>query len=74
MRNIDDFVSAMSALLAVIGMILVLCSLSWTITYGMVYILSMFFQIPFSIKTVTGVWFFICFLKMIFSSSNKGKK
>lgn len=73
-KKLDDILTVILGFLAIIFMVAVLCAISWSCVCGMVYILSLFLPIPFSVKTVTGVWLSVCFLKMIFSgSSGKGK-
>lgn len=60
--------------IAIIFAYLLVFAIYGALAAGFVYTLSLFLPIPFSVKTVAGVWLSVCFLKMIFSGNDKRKK
>lgn len=45
--------------------------LSWIITCGVIYLITLCFGLEFSWLTATGVWLVICLLKSIFNVTVK---
>ena len=63
----------MVALVAIV-MFLVLGAISWIITCGIFYLITLCFGLEFSWLTATGVWLVMILLKSIFSTTNKNKE
>ena len=60
------------ALVAIV-MFLVLGAISWLITCGIFYLITLCFSLEFSWLTATGVWLVMILLKSIFNTTNKNK-
>ena len=63
----------MVALVAIV-MFLVLGAISWIITCGIFYLITLCFGLEFSWLTATGVWLVMILLKSIFNTTNKNKE
>ena len=61
------------ALIAIV-MFLVLGAISWIITCGIFYLITLCFSLKFSWLTATGVWLVLILLKSIFSVTVKNKE
>ena len=61
------------ALIAIV-MFLVLGAISWLITCGIFYLITLCFSLDFSWLTATGVWLVTILLKAIFNTTNKNKE
>ena len=61
------------ALIAIV-MFLVLGAISWIITCGIFYLITLCFGLEFSWLTATGVWLVLILLKSIFNTTNKNKE
>ena len=61
------------ALIAIV-MFLVLGAISWIITCGIFYLITLCFSLEFSWLTATGVWLVMILLKSIFNTTNKNKE
>ena len=61
------------ALVAIV-MFLVLGAISWIITCGIFYLITLCFGLEFSWLTATGVWLVMVVLKSIFNTTNKNKE
>ena len=61
------------ALVAIV-MFLVLGAISWIITCGIFYLITLCFGLEFSWLTATGVWLVMILLKSIFNTTNKNKE
>lgn len=61
------------ALIAIV-MFLVLGAISWLITCGLFYLITLCFSLEFSWFTATGVWLVMILLKSIFNTTNKNKE
>ena len=61
------------ALIAIV-MFLVLGAISWLITCGIFYLITLCFSLEFSWLTATGVWLVMILLKSIFNTTNKNKE
>ena len=62
----------MVALIAIV-IFLVLGAISWIITCGIFYLITLCFGLEFSWLTATGVWLVMILLKSIFNTTNKNK-
>ena len=60
--------------LAAIVIFLVLGAISWLITCGLFYLITLCFSLEFSWLTATGVWLVMILLKSIFNTTNKNKE
>ena len=63
----------MVALVAIV-IFLVLGAISWIITCGTFYLITLCFGLEFSWLTATGVWLVMILLKSIFNTTNKNKE
>ena len=63
----------MVALIAIV-IFLVLGAISWIITCGIFYLITLCFSLEFSWLTATGVWLVLILLKSIFNTTNKNKE
>ena len=61
------------ALVAIV-IFLVLGAISWIITCGVFYLITLCFSLEFSWLTATGVWLVLILLKSIFNTANKNKE
>ena len=61
------------ALIAIV-MFLVLGAISWIITCGIFYLITLCFGLEFSWLTATGVWLIMVLLRSIFSVTVKNKE
>ena len=61
------------ALIAIV-MFLVLGAISWLITCGIFYLITLCFSLEFSWLTATGVWLIMVLLRSIFSVTVKNKE
>lgn len=61
------------ALVAIV-IFLVLGAISWLITCGIFYLITLCFSLEFSWLTATGVWLVMILLKSIFNTTNKNKE
>ena len=61
------------ALIAIV-MFLVLGAISWLITCGIFYLITLCFGLEFSWLTATGVWLVMVLLRSIFSVTVKNKE
>ena len=61
------------ALIAIV-IFLVLGAISWLITCGIFYLITLCFSLEFSWLTATGVWLVTILLKAIFNTTNKNKE
>ena len=61
------------ALIAIV-MFLVLGAISWLITCGIFYLITLCFSLEFSWLTATGVWLVMVLLRGIFSVTVKNKE
>ena len=61
------------ALIAIV-MFLVLGAISWLITCGIFYLITLCFSLEYSWLTATGVWLVTILLKAIFNTTNKNKE
>ena len=61
------------ALVAIV-MFLILGAISWIITCGIFYLITLCFSLEFSWLTATGVWLVMILLKSIFNTTNKNKE
>ena len=61
------------ALIAIV-IFLVLGAISWIITCGIFYLITLCFSLEFSWLTATGVWLVLILLKSIFNTANKNKE
>ena len=61
------------ALIAIV-MFLVLGAISWLITCGIFYLITLCFGLEFSWLTATGVWLIMVLLRSIFSVTVKNKE
>ena len=61
------------ALIAIV-MFLVLGAISWLITCGIFYLITLCFGLKFSWLTATGVWLIMVLLRSIFSVTVKNKE
>ena len=61
------------ALVAIV-MFLVLGAISWIITCGIFYLITLCFGLEFSWLTATGVWLVLVLLRSIFSVTVKNKE
>ena len=61
------------ALVAIV-IFLVLGAISWIITCGIFYLITLRFGLEFSWLTATGVWLVMILLKSIFNTTNKNKE
>ena len=61
------------ALIAIV-MFLVLGAISWIITCGIFYLITLCFGLEFSWLTATGVWLVMILLRSIFSVTVKNKE
>lgn len=61
------------ALVAIV-IFLVLGAISWLITCGIFYLITLCFSLEFSWLTATGVWLVMVLLKSIFNTTNKNKE
>ena len=61
------------ALVAIV-MFLVLGAISWIITCGIFYLITLCFRLEFSWLTATGVWLVMILLRSIFSVTVKNKE
>lgn len=59
--------------IALIALLLAL-SLSWSLTCGIIYLVTLCFNLTFSWPTATGVWLILFLLSSFFKSSSKSKK
>ena len=71
--RIDAFVGIVGVLVAIV-IFLVLGAISWIITCGIFYLITLCFGLEFSWLTATGVWLVIILLKSIFNTTNKNKE
>ena len=60
--------------LVAIVIFLVLGAISWIITCGIFYLITLCFSLEFSWLTATGVWLVLILLKSIFNTANKNKE
>ena len=63
----------MIALVAIV-IFLALGAISWIITCGIFYLITLCFGLEFSWLTATGVWLVMILLKSIFNTTNKNKE
>ena len=49
-------------------------AISWLITCGIFYLITLCFSLEFSWLTATGVWLVMILLKSIFNTTNKNKE
>ena len=49
-------------------------AISWLITCGIFYLITLCFSLEFSWLTATGVWLVMMLLKSIFNTTNKNKE
>ena len=61
------------ALIAIV-IFLVLGAISWLITCGIFYLITLCFSLEFSWLTATGVWLVLILLKSIVNTTNKNKE
>ena len=61
------------ALVAIV-IFLVLGAISWLITCGIFYLITLCFSLEFSWLTATGVWLVLILLKSVFNTANKNKE
>ena len=61
------------ALVAIV-IFLILGAISWLITCGLLYLITLCFSLEFSWLTATGVWLVMILLKSIFNTTNKNKE
>ena len=61
------------ALVAIV-VFLILGAISWLITCGLFYLITLCFSLEFSWLTATGVWLVMILLKSIFNTTNKNKE
>ena len=61
------------ALVAIV-IFLVLGAISWIITCGIFYLITLCFSLECSWLTATGVWLVMILLKSIFNTTNKNKE
>ena len=61
------------ALVAIV-IFLILGAISWLITCGLFYLITLCFSLEFSWLTATGVWLVMILLKSIFNTTNKNKE
>ena len=57
-----------------IAILIGLGSISWLITCGLFYLITLCFSLEFSWLTATGVWLVMILLKSIFNTTNKNKE
>ena len=57
-----------------IAILIGLGSISWLITCGIFYLITLCFSLEFSWLTATGVWLVTILLKAIFNTTNKNKE
>ncbi len=65
-RLIARFGFAIGCLLALL-LLLALCSISWLLTCGLVYLITLCFELAFSWAWATGVWLILWLLGSIFN-------
>lgn len=58
--------------LAAVVIFAAVCAISWAVTCGFVYLITLCFDLTFSWAIVTGVWLIICLLNGIFKRGDKG--
>lgn len=63
----------MGCLIAII-MVVALYAISWIVTCGILYLITLCFGLTFSLATATGIWLVICILQSIFKSNVTVKK
>lgn len=60
--------------LAAVLIFLFVCAVSWIATCGIVYLITLCFDLTFSWAIATGIWFVIWLLRSIFKSDVTVKK
>lgn len=60
--------------LTAIIMVVALYAISWIITCGILYLITLCFGLTFSWAIATGIWLVICILQSIFKSNVTVKK
>lgn len=63
----------MSGCLAAIIVLFFILAISWGITCGILYLISLCFSLVFSWPIATGVWLALVLLSCLFKSSNSNK-
>lgn len=51
--------------------IILVLTLSWAITIGLVKLICICFSLDFSLKIATGVWLVLCLIRPVFSSEKR---
>ena len=53
--------------------LVVYCGLSWLVTAGFIYLITLCFGWPFSLLTATGIWLILALARSVFKSRNSDK-
>lgn len=69
-KNAKKLGCGLGALIALLAFVL-LCALSWIITCGIVYLITLCFGWNFSWGMATGIWLVSCLIKVLFFRSKK---
>lgn len=64
----------MTGCLAAIIVLFFILAISWGATCGILYLVSLCFNIAFSLPIATGAWLLLFLLASFFKSSNSSKK
>ena len=56
-----------------IGVVILLCSVSWIVTCGVIKLITMCFGLTFKWSVATGIWLVMALLRTIFKSSSGAK-
>ena len=55
--------------LAAVIMVLLICAISWIVTCGVIYLITLCFGWTFSWAIATGVWLVMCLLRTVFKNN-----
>lgn len=60
--------------IAAIIALLVIAAISWAITCGIIYLITICFSLAFSWPIATGIWLVLILLRSVFSDNHNSKK